>query len=306
MAEKKTFKSEISMAAEGEFLREYGKQYFVVASEALGIGRVKWQMVPIGKNGKDGIVFYLTTEQMLALCKEIENGTFAKKIAADANNSYPSAYKYATGTYASLNLNIGSGKVGCRIQMRDQKAKLQYIMAVSMESLQTMARKYLLATGMIPVAPGSYYESIIKTFEEGRVKRANFIQKEADKVGETVDMNAVSEDAEPMEEKSEKPKTKEKAENTDKTEKASDKSAGVKDMFAIHVTGEKKVNKGFYQFTGVDKHNNPVKLLFKKDDADKLTWFATFENLATTNGTDITFWGEKNGDFVLYIANKKK
>ena len=304
MAEKKTFKSEISMAAEGEFLREYGKQYFVVASEALGIGRVKWQMVPIGKNGKDGIVFYLTTEQMLALCKEIENGTYAAKIEKDKANSYPSAYKYATGTDASLNLNIGSGNVGCRIQMRDQKAKLQYIMAVSMESLQTMARKYLLATGMIPVAPGSYYESIIKTFEEGRVKRANFIQKEADKVGETVDMNAVADEGETSTEtKVEKPAAKPAEKPVEKEES---KSQGTKDMFAIHVTGEKKVNKGFYQFNGVDKHNNPIKLLFKKDDADKLSWFGTFENLATTNGTDITFYGEKNGDFVLYIANKKK
>ena len=300
MAEK-VFKSELSMAKEGEFLREYGKQYFVVASEALRIGRVKWQMVPIGKNGKDGIVFYLTTEQMLSLCKEIENGTFAKKIAADANSAYPSAYKYATGTDASLNLNIGSGKVGCRIQMRDTKNKFQYIMAVSMESLQTMARKYLLATGMTHVTPGSYYESIVKAFEEGREARSKFIQKEAEHVTESVDMNAVSEEtAEAVVEKEDVPSAETKPTQT---------TEGEKGDFSIQVTGEKKVVKGFYQFNGTDEHNNPVKLLFKKEEADdpeKIKWFPTFEGLAKSTGTNIKFYGEKKNDCILFISNKKK
>ena len=84
---------------------------------------------------------------------------------------------------------------------------------------------------------------------------------------------------------------------------------GEKANFSIQVTGEKKIVKGFYQFNGTDEHNNPVKLLFKKEEADdpeKIKWFPTFEGLAKTTGTNISFYGEKKNDCILFISNKKK
>lgn len=293
-------KTEIEMAREGEFLREYGKQYFVAVSEALSIGRVKWEMVPIGKSGKGGLVFYMTTEQVLGICKEINNGTFAKKIAADTG-AYPGAYKYATGEDASLHLNIGGGKAGCRIQMQDAKKKLNYTMAVSMEAMIRMAQKYMLDTGMIAVAPNSYYASVIAAFEEGREKRAQFRKPDAKEIGESVDVNnSVVEDAAPdapapAPAEAPAPKQEEK------------KAESVVDNFKINVKGARNTQRGFYTFPGtIDGTGESVTLMFRIEDANNLGWFSKFENAAAVETTTISIAGEKRGNYVMYTGPAKK
>ena len=70
-------------AKAGEVLREYGKTHFIVCSESLRIGRMKWSIVPIGQKGQNELNFYLPAEKMLALCLDIKNGIAQKKIAAD-------------------------------------------------------------------------------------------------------------------------------------------------------------------------------------------------------------------------------
>jgi hypothetical protein len=306
-------KTEFDMAGEGEFLREYGKQYFVVASEALNIGRVKWNMVPIGKKGQGDIAFYLTTEQMLALCTEILNGEFARKVKEDQANKYPKAYAYMTGEDGSLHMAIGAGNVGCRIQMRNTKVQpqLNYTMAVSMESMSTMARKYMLCTGLMPIAPGSYYAGIVEKFESGREERAKFRKPlPDDEIGDVVDTNSVVDDTEEpaasptpvKEEKKLDPKEEEK--QVDSKSKPEPQTEGEDYTLTLH--GAKTIKKGFYVFEGVDDKGDNISLMFRKEDADKLGWFTKFENAAAQGDTTLKIRGEKKNNFVLYLGPAKK
>lgn len=292
--------TEKTMAAAGEFLREYGKQYFIVASEALNIGRIKFDMVPVGKAGKNNISFYLTTEQMLSLCKEIISGVFSKKITADTG-SYPSAYKYVTGTDGSLHLNIGGGKVGCRIQMQDASKKLGYIMAVSMESILVMARKYLVYTGYEPVTPGTYYSELVQAFEAGRKERSKFKQTIPDGVEETINVTESPVDDEEAS-ASKEPKPVEKNEPAKKKKEPSKPN----NEFKVNVKGKKTVKNGFYSFEGKTEDGESVSLLFRKSDAESLRWFEAFEKKAET-GASIDVLGEKKDNFILYsgVPSKK-
>lgn len=312
-------KTEMNMAREGEFLREYGKQYFVVASEALNIGRVKWNMVPIGKKGQGDIAFYLTTEQMLALCAEILDGTFAKKIEADKTNKYPQAYSYMTGEDGSLHLAIGAGNAGCRIQMRNTKVQpqLNYTMAVSMAAINTMARKYMLCAGLMPVAPGSYYAGVVAEFEAGREERSKFRKQPSDaEIGDSVDTNSVVDET--VEAKmadnavAEPPKNEKKSETKKveppKAEKKEEPKAEqpVGENFTLTLHGAKTVQKGFYVFEGTDEKGENIKLMFRQQDADSLKWFAKFENAAALGDTSLKILGEKKNNFILYVGPAKK
>ena len=296
-------KTEIEMAGEGEFLREYGKQYFVVVSEALSIGRVKWNMVPIGKSGQGDITFYLTTEQMLDLCSEILSGRFATNVKND-NGQFPQAYSYMTGADGSLHLAIGGGNAGTRVQMRNTKATpkaLNYTMGVSMKAWVMMARKYMLCTGMTTVVPGSYYESVIKAFEAGRAGRAKFRKPTAEELGDVVDNNnVVNESAEPKTTQPAAPKPAPK-QNAAPDEKI------VIENFDLMVHGERKEQKGFFVFDAKNQADNAtVSLMFKKDDVAKQEWFTKFTNAVADKETPLKIRGEKRKNFVLYHGPQKK
>lgn len=297
-------RTEVEMAKDGEFLREYGKNHFVVVSEALSIGRVKWNMVPIGAKGQKDLVFYMTTEQMMGLCAEIMNGVFAKKIAAD-QNAYPSAYQYMTGEDGSLRLNIGGGKVGCRVQMQDKKANpvVNYTMAVSVDALMTMARKYMLCTGMTPVVAGSYYASVVKVFEEGREERKNFRKPKPEDLGDVVNANSViDETAETALSNDHTPEAK----NTH-AKKEEPKSETNLENYTLTIKSPSSVQKGFYVFGSIDENGNAIRLMFRKDDADNLNWFAKFANsVAGGDEPTLKICGEKKNDCVLYKGPAKK
>jgi hypothetical protein len=305
LKEKMRMTTEIQMAKDGEFLREYGKQYFVVASEALSIGRVKWNMVPIGKAGQGDITFYLTTEQMLSLCSDILSGKFHSKIKEDSGSAYPTAYAYMTGEDGCLHLAIGGGKSGCRIQMRNMKATpkaLSYIMGVSLDAMVTMARKYMLCAGMVPVVPGSYYDSVIKAFEEGRGERSKYRKPAASELGDVVNTNNIVEDnetADCADAQSQESKPVEKPEADTKTDT-------IACNYAIRVNGKKTTKRGFFAFDGVDESGNAVTLLFRKAEAENISWFKKFEDAAAVGETTITLSGEKRDNCVLYVGPAKK
>ena len=284
--------TEIDMAKAGEFLREYGKQYFVVVSEALNIGRVKWNMVPIGKKGQDGIDFYLATEQMVALCQEIQSGRFEKKLANDTGN-YPAAYKYVTGNDGSLNLNIGGGKVGCRVQMMNKATKLNYTMAVSIDAMKDMARKFLLCVGLTPVMSKTYYASVIKAFEDGRVEKAKF-RKAPEELYDVVDANAVAEhDNEPMD-AVKPPYNKEVNEKPETNLNTGDQ------VYHLVVKGDKETKKGFYVFPATTDNNENVSVMFRIIDASDLSWFAKMEEKAKKDGAKIAVIGERKNEYILF------
>ena len=166
-------KTQYANARNGLFSEEYGKEYFEKVSEAFDIGRVKVTIVPIGQKGKNAADFYLTVEQMMDLCEEIRNGVFEKKIAAD-NGPYPGAYQYTTGENGSKHLNIGGGKFGVRMQIRDTENNKNYTLAVTTTAFKEMARDFYVFSGLQPVMPGSYFEELVKAFSEGRKEREKY------------------------------------------------------------------------------------------------------------------------------------
>lgn len=286
-------KTEMEMAMEGEFLRQYGSKYGISTREQLSIGRIRWDMFPIGKHGVGAIVYYMKNEEMFALATDILNGNFARRIAAETS-SYPTAYQYATGKDAHLHLNIGKSKAAnsCCIQMQDATAKTQYLMGVSMTAMYDMARKYMLCTGAMPVQSGSYFESVMKAFEKGRADRlAKFgkVVVPEDDIDEpvipTVDEEAPAKQAKPPK-KEEPPKV-------------------VAADYTVVVNGKKTLDKGFYKFAAT-LDNAPVTLLFKKEEAESMKWFAEFENQAAIKPTNLNLVGEKNGKFILFKSVQKK
>ena len=297
--------TEMEMAKNGEFLREYGKQYFIVASEAFDIGRVKWNMVPIGKGGKDGIVFYLTTEQMLSLCTEILNGIFAKKLAADTAN-YPSAYRFVTGEDGCLHLNIGGGKVGCRIQMQDASSKTNYMMAVSTEAVITMARKYMINSGYTPVNNSAYYGQIVSAFEQGRKNRVKYRKSAPEGLTDVVDTNSVINEAVEEKLKADESQANTCAAPSSTTAATTAAEEDKSEDMILKIHGTKTTKKGFYVFEGVDSNENPISLMFRKEDAEKLNWFTKFENAAATGDTELKIRGEKRDNYILYKGPAKK
>lgn len=291
--------TEMEMAEKGEFLREYGQKYFVVAVEALEIGRVKWSMVRIGSNGKDEVNFYLPAEDMFMLCQELKRGVAQKKIANDPS-SYPSAYKYVTGEKGSIHLNIGASKKNgnvsngvASIQMQD--ASNNYIMAVSIGALEKMAEKYLLDIGYTPATPGSYCAKITKAFEDGRMKRVGAFKKVKEELVEETP-------TEPVEDTNTEPKETSKTNPKPVEDTKSDESEATKE-YTVKVQGSKTVSKGYYVFRGT-MNDESIRLLIKGDDTKNLPWYKEFEKKAgTADGTEITVTGERRKDCILVNAN---
>ena len=294
-------RTEMEMAMEGEFLRQYGSKYGLSTREQLSIGRIRWDMFPIGKHGVGAIVYYMKNEEMFALATDILNGNFARRIAAETS-SYPTAYQYATGKDAHLHLNIGKSKAAnsCCIQMQDATAKTQYLMGVSMTAMYDMARKYMLCTGAMPVQSGSYFESVMKAFEKGRADRlAKFgkVNIPDDDIDEPV-VTTADEEA-----PTKQPKPKNETPKAPAEKKEDPKPADV--AYTVVANGKKTLDKGFYKFPAT-LDGAPVTLLFKKEEADKLKWFAEFENTAATKPTTLNLMGEKNGNFILFKSVQKK
>lgn len=294
--------TEIEMAKNGEFLREYGKQYFIVALEALNIGRVKWSMVPIGKKGQDDVSFYMTVEDFRWLCRELLRGVAQKKIADDKDSPYPTAYKYVTGNNGCKVLNIGGAKLAgmCRINMQDKSktpAK-NYIMAVSIKSLEYMAQRFTMDTA-------EYERQVVAAFEDGRKERAKYkhtLSADDDVVNTPADDTtpAAPVNAAPASTSAPKPTAAPKPESP----KAETKPV-VNDEYVLTVKGPKKETKdkagnAYWSFTAM-KGNDKLTLLFPQDKAKELNWFSDFEKAAQRpNGHELTINATRNGDFLIY------
>lgn len=92
---------------EGTFASFYGQKFFCKVKQALGIGKVHFSFVEIGKKG-EGVDIYVNADDFDILCDDILNGRLQKKMA-ESQSKYPDAWKYATGTEASKQLAIGKG-----------------------------------------------------------------------------------------------------------------------------------------------------------------------------------------------------
>ena len=164
---------------------------------------------------------------------------------------------------------------------------------------------------MTPVAPNSYYAGVVAAFEAGRIDRSKYRKNQPEGLTDVVDTNNVIDEA--VEERMtsheiSKPHVTEKESNT--AEKVDDKkntSNGNKDEdVVLTVRGSKTIKKGFYVFEGTDEQGNAISLMFRKDDAEKLNWFADFENAAAVGDTKLKIKGEKRDNYILYKGPAKK
>ena len=286
-------KSEMTIARDGELLREHGKKYFVVVAEALDIGRFKWSIVPIGMNGKDALVFYMTVEQMWMLVNDVKTGVFQKKMAASTQDKYPQAYKYVTGADGHLRLNMSGGQFGVRVQIQDAKANKNYMMSAAMSAFEIMAYRFETFLGVHAPAPGGYYASIVAAFEEGRKKRASYhknIPQDALEAPETVvdDDSATADVA---------------AEQNDNKQKESTEAT----KYVVTITKPKTQRKEFYSFSGHTKDDEkPVTLLFKMTDVPNIPWFNNLEKSIKKDGSvTIGIYGHYKDGFILYDNDAK-
>lgn len=262
--------TELEMARNGEFLREYGKQYFCVALEALNIGRIKWSMVPIGKKGQDELTFYMLLEDFRWLCKELVNGVAEKKIAAD-NAPYPTAYKYVTGQNGSKLLNIGGSNspamARINIQDKSKQPARNYTMAVSVKSLRNMAQKFFMNTV-------EYDKQVVAAFEAGRKERAKY-------------KHALSSDDDVVSAPEEAPAPAKPVSNASSEPKppvTKSKPTAQNDEYVLCVKGTKKETKdksgkAYWSFQAT-RGQEKFTLLFSQDKVNELNWFADFEKAA--------------------------
>lgn len=290
--------TETEKATAGEFLREYGATTFIVVSEALGIGRVKWSLVPIGQNGQNELRFFMPVEKMLALCIDIKRGIAQKKIAADAANQYPSAYKYVTGENGSRILAIGGGKVGCRINIQDKSISKYYTMAITMSALEEMAERFLMWTGYSMTVPNSYYGNMVTAFNNGMQSRSKHHTNIAD--DEIAD--APSAVAEPDNTANDVVSAPAPAEPAPQAPAAEGTVAEYK--LTVRGTAKEKTDSTgakCYLFDAM-LGNEPVYLMFTEKQTTTITWFADFERTAKNSSIEVNVNAEKRGKYLKVIC----
>jgi hypothetical protein len=285
------------LAHDGEFLREYGKQYFIVFTEAFNIGRVKVEIVPMKNGGKESAVFYLTIQQMYSLCQDIKTGVFKTLVDADTGN-YPAAYKFVTGESGDKHLNIGGGKVGTRIQISETSKNRRYLMAVSMQAIFDMADNFLLFSGITPTTTGSFFNGLVNEFNEGRKERSKYrVQLSASDslTNETVETDETEAPVEKPSSNAEKPKAAET-----KNEPQPVPAESVEAVFTVTASGTMQTKGKFYVFEATTSDNESVQLYFNKEEADGLKWFDGFKSKAEAGKATMPIVGEKKGNAIKF------
>lgn len=147
--------------------------------------------------------------------------------------------------------------------------------------------------------PGSYYQSLIDTFEAGRVKRATMHSKSIDESMMTEQTQAFD-DNEPMTKTPTPAKTV--STSASATSVPSIPPPGEQEIFQITVLGEKKNMK---DSGGIEywlfNTNGRDKVLFKKEDAAAISWFLKMERQAKTEGVQFNIIGKKKCEgYILY------
>jgi len=138
--EEKIYKTKADEMKDGTFAAFYTEKYFCKVKQALGIDKVHFAFVEIGKQGA-GIDIYVDVDDFDNLCDEIMTGRLLQKMK-ESTSSYPDSWKYATGTDASKKLAIGKGsKTPVVVQGRDTKAEKNiFIGVMSYDELRSMAK----------------------------------------------------------------------------------------------------------------------------------------------------------------------
>lgn len=160
----------------GCILKSYGTENLVSVCMVPKIHMVRISVVKIGTSGKDKMDFYLSIDKVRLFCGEIDDHQAAKKIASTDPNGYPNAYNYVSGTNGSKELHIGNGQKGIRVQVRVNTGGkwVQKMSVISMDDLKNMSFYFKLVTGLVVVRPGSYYDHLVKCYDEWVEKSGSF------------------------------------------------------------------------------------------------------------------------------------
>lgn len=168
MEKTKKRNSVVEMLENGSILKVYGTKALVSVCPAFGIERVRVSIVTLGTGGKDKLDAYLTVEEFRQFCREIDSGVCRQKLAADVGkHNYPQTYRWVHGTDGRNKLSIGPGTAGVLVQISDKPdgSKDVYKMSVvQYADLEAMSFMFKLISGLVTVAPGSYYSSYIEAY----------------------------------------------------------------------------------------------------------------------------------------------
>lgn len=170
MAEDKKYVTVSDMLKDGAIMKCYSLTHLISVNPGYGIDRVRFSAVKLGTSGKEKIDVWISLKNMYRLCEEIDSGVAARKLEADKDNPYPSAYKYVTGTDGSKGLCIGGGTRGIRIQCRDGK-KYMMVGGIQIDDLIYMSFLFKLTSGLIAIQPGTYYAKLLDAYMNGNASR---------------------------------------------------------------------------------------------------------------------------------------
>lgn len=171
MSENKEYRTILSQLRQGEILKTFTQKDIISVKVAPWIHMIQWEIVKQGTGGKDGASVYLKVEQMRQLCAELESPAGQRKLAADADSPYPTAWQYATGENGSRRLSVGGGKKGVRIQVRVQKDGSwdNRLVAVTYDEVREMCFLFRLVMGLVPAT--RYYKYLADAFWDAAKER---------------------------------------------------------------------------------------------------------------------------------------
>ena len=166
----KEYLTEKDMLKSGAIVQSYTKTHLFTVKPAFSISRVCFSIVKLNTNGEEFLDYYMTTKDMLDLCKKIDDGTVKEKLKQDKSD-YPSAYKYITGDNGSKKLNLGGGQKGPRIQIQiyENNKWNNMMTVVPYKDLEYMTFMYKLVAGLIPC--NGYYKELFKVYWDGAKER---------------------------------------------------------------------------------------------------------------------------------------
>ena len=151
----------------GAIMQAYGLKYLFSVNPVPQIDKCRFSIVQLGTNGQSHVDFWMPFDDMRRLCEDIDNGVAERRIAADMDSQYPSAYQYAGGENGARRMSIGGGQKGCRVQIQNNvNGRWTTMMTVVyFSALRDMSFYFKLVLGLIPAT--RYYEGLVDAFWEG-------------------------------------------------------------------------------------------------------------------------------------------
>lgn len=271
----------------GQILKCYGSKTFFAVTPVPFIDKIKFSIVEMGTSGKDFIDIYLNTEEVRQFIADIDSGVAKQKIAAD-QGSFPSAYKWVRGDKGKKSLVIGGGSKGIRVQATDATGenKRMKMTVIQYADLSELSFMFKLVYGLIPVVPGSYYDTLyqalVENLSKGRNNFSNYKDDDDEAATGMDGSDAMNDD----------PQEDAVVITTISRGQMQEAAGGLKVVpVTIKETGE------------------ATSLVFTEEQAKAISWFAKYQQKLATlaSGVEMTVKAVRRSKYYYYVAavNKK-